>query len=235
MAQTIRIKRGTKATLPTTGMSVGEPHWTTDRGTLHVADAATTTLPLVPAVDDLTTLPSVDGSNDLLLIHDGSETTGQKEKKITFSAFKAALNIPAASTDELVAVVSGGTSGYLWGTTGSDGVLRAGSALDYTKDAGNGYVTFDLADNGVTTAKILNSAVTTVKINDLAVTTGKLAAGAVTNAKIGAGAVDTTQLAAGAVTNAKLDATALDLNATTFTGNGVTTQLDVAVIDGGTF
>lgn len=235
MAQTIRIKRGTKATLPTTGMATGEPHWTTDRGTLHVADSATTVLPLVPAIDDLTTLASVDGSNDLILIHDASQASGQKEKKITVSAFKDALNIPEAATDELVAVVSGGTSGYLWGTDGSDGVLRAGSSLDYTKDAGNAFVTFDLADDGVTTVKILDANVTTVKLANLAVTTAKLASGAVTTDKIANEAVDTAEIADGAVTNAKLDAAALSLNSTTFSGNGVTTELDLAVVDGGTF
>jgi hypothetical protein len=64
-----------------------------------------------------------------------------KEKKITFDAFKTALNIPAASTDELVAVVSGGTAGYIWGTDGTDGVLRMNTSMSWTKDAGNGFVT----------------------------------------------------------------------------------------------
>jgi hypothetical protein len=136
-----QLKRGLKANLPSTGMLAGEPLVTTDRGTLHVATGTTTKLPVVPALDDLTTLASVDGTSDLVLIHDASEAAGQKEKKITFNAFKTALNIPASSTDEKVAVVSGGTAGYLWGTDGTDGVIRLNSSLSWTKDAGNGYVT----------------------------------------------------------------------------------------------
>ncbi len=108
----IQLKRGLKANLPTTGMLAGEPLVTTDRGTLHVATDATTKLPVVPAIDDLTTLASISGAADLLLIHD-ADGVGQKEKKITFDAFKAALNIPAGSSDEKVAVVAGGTAGYI--------------------------------------------------------------------------------------------------------------------------
>jgi hypothetical protein len=137
----LQLKRGLKANLPTTGMLAGEPLVTTDRGTLHVATAATTKLALVPAIEDLTTLASVDGAADLVLIHDASEASGQKEKKITFDAFKTALNIPAGSADEKVAIVSGGTAGYIWGTDGTNGVIRLNSSLSWTKDAGNGFVT----------------------------------------------------------------------------------------------
>jgi hypothetical protein len=146
----LQLKRGLKANLPSTGMLAGEPHVTTDRGTLHVATDATTKLPVVPAVDDLTTLASVDGAADLILIHDASESSGQKEKKITFNAFKAALNVPDSDTDEKVAVVSGGTAGYIWGTDGTNGVIRLNSSLSWTKDAGNGYVTIavDTVDGG---------------------------------------------------------------------------------------
>lgn len=146
----LQLKRGLKANLPTTGMLAGEPHVTTDRGTLHVATDATTKLAVVPAVDDLTTLASVDGTADLILIHDASEASGQKEKKITFNSFKSALNIPASSTDEKVAVVSGGTAGYIWGTDGTNGVIRLNSSLSWTKDAGNGFVTIavDTVDGG---------------------------------------------------------------------------------------
>lgn len=136
----IQLKRGLKAALPTSGMLAGEPLVTTDRGTLHVATDATTKLPIVPAIDDLTTLAAIDGAADLVLIHD-ADGTGQKEKKVTFNAFKAALNIPEASTDEKVAVVSGGTSGFVWGTDGTDGVIRLNSSLSWTKDAGNAFVT----------------------------------------------------------------------------------------------
>mgnify|MGYP003459458780 FL=1 len=146
----IQLRRGLKANLPTSGMLAGEAHVTTDRGTLHVATDTTTKVPIVPAIDDLTTLASVDGTADLLIIHDAS-ATGQKEKKITFDSFKTALNIPLASTDEKVAVVSGGTSGYVWGTDGTDGVLRMNSSMSWSKDAGNGFVTLAVGtvDGGV--------------------------------------------------------------------------------------
>jgi hypothetical protein len=137
----LQLKRGLKANLPTTGMLAGEPLITTDRGTLHVATDATTKLPVVPAVEDLATLASIDGAADLVLIHDASEASGQKEKKITFDSFKTALNIPAGSTDEKVAIVSGGTAGYIWGTDGTNGVIRLNSSLSWTKDAGNSFVT----------------------------------------------------------------------------------------------
>lgn len=141
MSQRIQLKRGLKANLPSTGMLAGEPHITTDRGTLHVATDPTTKLPVVPAIDDLTTLSSISGADDLLIIHDASQASGQKEKKITFDAFKTALNIPAGSTDEKVAVVAGGTAGYIFGTDGTDGVIRLNTTLSWTKDAGNGFVT----------------------------------------------------------------------------------------------
>lgn len=146
----IQLRRGLKANLPTSGMLAGEAHVTTDRGTLHVATDATTKIPVVPAIDDLTTLASIDGTADLLIIHDAS-ATGQKEKKITFDSFKTALNIPIASTDEKVAVVSGGTSGFIWGTDGTDGVLRMNSSMSWSKDAGNSFVTLAVGtvDGGV--------------------------------------------------------------------------------------
>lgn len=145
----IQLKRGLKAALPTTGMLAGEPLVTTDRGTLHVAIDATTKLPVVPAVDDLSIAGAVDGAADLLMIHDAS-ATGQKERKITFNDFKTALNIPAGSSDEKVAVISGGTAGYIWGTDGTDGVVRLNSSLSWTKDAGNAFVTLavDIVDGG---------------------------------------------------------------------------------------
>lgn len=136
----VQIKRGLKANLPTSGLLAGEQLFTTDRGTLHVATDATTTLPIVPPIDDLVTLAAIDGAADLILIHDAS-ATGAKEKKILFNDFKSALNIPAASTDELVAVVSGGTAGYIWGTDGTNGIIRMNTSMAWTKDAGNGYVT----------------------------------------------------------------------------------------------
>ena len=141
----IQLKRGVKANLPTSGMLSGEPLVTTDRGTLHVATDATTKLAIVPAIDDLSTLASINGATDLILIHD-ADGTGQKEKKITFNAFKTALNIPAGTTDEKVAVVSGGTSGFIWGTDGTDGVIRLNSSMSWTKAAGNAFVTLAVGD-----------------------------------------------------------------------------------------
>ena len=141
----IQLKRGLKANLPSTGMLAGEPMVTTDRGTLHVATDATTKLPIVPAIDDLTTLAAIDGAADLVMVHD-ADGTGQKEKKITFNAFKTALNIPAGSTDEKVAIVAGGTAGYIWGTDGTNGVVRMNSSMSWTKDAGNAFVTLAVGD-----------------------------------------------------------------------------------------
>jgi len=143
--QRIQIKRGAKANLPTTGMLAGELMVTTDRGTLHIATDATTKLPIVPAIDDLTTLASISGADDLILIHDASEAAAPKEKKITFNAFKTALNIPSSDSDEKVAVVAGGTSGYIYGTNGTDGIIRMSTGLSMTKDSGSGFVTLDVA------------------------------------------------------------------------------------------
>lgn len=143
--QRIKLKRGLHTNLPTSGMEAGEPHLTTDRGTLHAAIDATTKLPVVPAIDDLSTLGSIDGASDLLILHDASEASGQKEKKITFNSFKSALAIPPGSTDEQVAVVDGGTPGFLWGTDGTDGVIRMGTSTSWTKDASNGFVTIDVS------------------------------------------------------------------------------------------
>ena len=141
----IQTKRGVKSALPTTGMLAGELMVTTDQGTLHVATAATTSLPVVPAIDDLTAIGAVAGSTDLLLIHDASEASAQKAKKITFADFKTALSIPPESTDEKFAVVSGGTAGYPWGADGTDGVIRLHSSLSWTLDASNNFVTLSAA------------------------------------------------------------------------------------------
>ncbi len=145
MAQRLQLRRGLKANLPTEGMLPGEAHVTIDRGTLHVAKDAASRLPIVPAIEDLVGLSSVDGLSDFLIIHDASEDAGQKEKKITFANLKAALNIPDASTDEKTALVSGGTSGYLYGTDGADGILRMGSSMSWEKDSSNNFVTFNVS------------------------------------------------------------------------------------------
>jgi hypothetical protein len=135
-----QLKRGLSANLPADAMLPGEPHFAIDRGTLHVATGAATRLPVVPPIDELETVPAVDGAADLLLIHDAS-ATGRKEAKISVNAFRAALNIPVGAADEKVAIVAGGTAGYLWGTDGTNGVLRLNPSLSWTKDNGNGFVT----------------------------------------------------------------------------------------------
>jgi hypothetical protein len=136
----IQIKRGLKANLPSSGMLAGEQHFATDRSSVHIALDATTLQPVVPPIDDLGSIGAIDGVSDLLIIHDAS-ATGIKEKKVTFADFKTALNIPASDTDEKVAVVAGGTSGYLWGTDGTDGVLRMNTSMEMTKDASNNFIT----------------------------------------------------------------------------------------------
>lgn len=141
----IQMKRGLKANLPTASMLAGEAHFTTDRGTLHVATGATTRLAVVPAIDDLATVAAVDGAADFLMLHDAS-AVGQKETKITVNAFKAALNIPASDLDEKAAIVAGGTSGYIWGSNGTDGVIRLNASMAWTKDAGNAFVTLAVGD-----------------------------------------------------------------------------------------
>ena len=140
----IQLKRGQHANLPTAGMLVGEPLITIDRGNLFVATDATTKIPVAPAIDALSALGSI-ATGDLLVVHDVSENSGQAEKRITFDAFKTALNIPEGSSDELVAVVEGGGSGYLWGTDGSDGVLRMGASMSWEKDGGDAFVTVNVS------------------------------------------------------------------------------------------
>ena len=139
---TVQIKRGLKANIPTSSLLVGEQFFATDKHSLHVATDATTTVPVVPPIADLTTLAAIEGAADLLIMHDATDAL---EKKITFTDFKTALNIPESSTDEKVAVVSGGTAGYLWGTTGADGILRMSASMTWTKDAGNGFATLAVA------------------------------------------------------------------------------------------
>lgn len=139
----IQHRRGTHANLPTTGMLAGELMITTDRRNLHVAEDATTRFTPTPQIDALTTMGAVNSSSDLLLIHD-ADATGQRERKITVQAFRDALNIPEGSGDEKVAVTPGGTAGYLFGTDGTDGVVRMGPGMAWTKDTGNAYVTLEV-------------------------------------------------------------------------------------------
>lgn len=142
----IRHKRGLKSALPSSALLSGEIYLTTDRRTLHFPTDATTMVGVVPAIDDLSAIGAVNGAADFLIMHD-ADGSGVKEKKILFNDFKTALAIPAGSSDEKVAVISGGTPGFVWGTDGTDGVLRMNTSMSWTKDAGNGFVT--LAVNNV--------------------------------------------------------------------------------------
>jgi hypothetical protein len=153
MATRIQLKRGAHVNLPTTGMLAGEPLVTTDKNNLFVATDATTKITPTPDVSLLTTLSSVDGAADLLLVHDASETSGQREKKMTFAAFKGALNIPASSTDEKVAAVAGGTADYLFGTDASDGVIRGSNSISLTLDNSSNFarVAVEVVDGGTFT------------------------------------------------------------------------------------
>ncbi len=136
----VQQKRGLFANLPSSSLLPGQVFFTTDRQTAHFPTDATTMVPVVPAIDALDALASVDGAADLLIMHDAS-AAGVKEKRITFNSFKTALNIPAESSDEKVSVVDGGTAGFIFGTDGTDGILRMNTSMAMTKDAGNAFVT----------------------------------------------------------------------------------------------
>ena len=152
MALTIKLRRGTKTQLNSlnSGMAAGEPLFVTDTHELYVATGATTRKPAVVDIggldDQFTSSAQIEKEVDLLYMYDvniASPFTGQvKARKITFSQFKTALNIPEASTDELVAVNDSGTPGYLG--NGSDGVLRAGNGLAATVHVSNDYVTYNI-------------------------------------------------------------------------------------------
>ena len=80
-------------------MLAGEAHFTTDVARCMWQPVQRPKLPVVPAIDDLTTIAAVDGAADFLILHDAS-AAGQKEGKITVNAFKTALNIPSSDLDE---------------------------------------------------------------------------------------------------------------------------------------
>jgi hypothetical protein len=141
--QRIQLRRGLDENLPNSGMLEGEPLVTLDRGNIHIATEATVRKPITPAIEDLASIGTINGAADLLIIHD-ADGSGQKEKKVTVNDLKEAFNIPPASTDEKVAVVSGATAGYIWGTDGTDGIFRMGSSMKWTKDGGNAFVTLDV-------------------------------------------------------------------------------------------
>ena len=146
----IRVRRGNKSSVPTSGMLPGDLLVAKDQGEMFMATDSVSKVAIVPPVSDLNTLPAFDPANDLMLVWDASETSTIKAKKTTLAALKTSFNIPAASTDEKVAVVAGGTSGYIYGTDGTNGVVRTGPSIKMTKDSSNGFVTLavDIIDCG---------------------------------------------------------------------------------------
>jgi len=145
MTLRIKVRQGLKAALPTTGMEVGEPLFCTDTQELYFATAATTKVPVKTDLEPLDAIGTI-ANDDLLLMSDTSVAAGSpRQKKVAFSDFKTALNIPAGSSDEKVATASGATAGYL-GTNGTDGVLRTDAAgLKMVAGGSNAYVTLGLS------------------------------------------------------------------------------------------
>ncbi len=145
MAVTLKLRQGFKAAIPTTGMTVGEPLYSTDTQELYIATGATTKAPAAIDVSAYGAIGAV-ATDDLIYMYDVSVAAdGIKAKKITFDDFKTALNIPTSSTDEKVAAISGATAGYL-GTDGTDGILRADAAgLKMVAGGSNAFVTLGLS------------------------------------------------------------------------------------------
>ena len=143
MALTIKMRQGLKGSLPTTGITVGEPLWCTNTNELYVGVGATDKMPVnidIPAMDAMGTV----ADDDVIYMYDMSEPdTSTRGRKITFDDFKTALNIPPGSTDEKVATASGATAGYL-GTNGTDGVLRAGTGIRMIPGTSNAFTTMSL-------------------------------------------------------------------------------------------
>lgn len=141
----IQFKQGTKAQLTggLTGLIVGEPLFCNDSFELFVGKTANTTDVFRQDYTKFEAIGAV-ASDDLISMYDVSaDPATPRQKRITFSDFKTALNIPAGVSDEKVACASGATAGYL-GTTGSDGVLRTGTGIKITAGASNAYITLDL-------------------------------------------------------------------------------------------
>lgn len=144
MAVQLNFKKGLKAVLPSSGLVVGEPLYSTDTKELNIADSTTTSVPVGIDIAAHGAIGVV-ASDDLVLMHDVSVAAGSpKNKKITFDDFKTALNIPTSSSDEKVSTTSGATAGYL-GTDGTDGILRVDSAgLKIVAGGSNAFVTLGL-------------------------------------------------------------------------------------------
>lgn len=146
MATIIKIRQGTRAQLDSLSstMNAGELLYCTDTNELYVGTGSTTKAPIMIDATALSAIGAV-ADDDIIYMEDTSATAGTvKGKKITFANFKTALNIPAGSSDEKVACASGATAGYL-GTSGSDGVLRAGTGISMTAGGSNAYTTLALS------------------------------------------------------------------------------------------
>lgn len=88
----LQVRRGNQADLPVTGLLTGEPLFSLDRGTLHIASGETTPVPITPAVDLLTTMSeAIVPADDFIMITDAS-ATGQKERKVTIDALSAVFS-----------------------------------------------------------------------------------------------------------------------------------------------
>lgn len=145
----IRLKNGLAAGLPTSSLNAGEMLVTTDALNAWFSVDASTLKTLTPAVESLTELlgADMDNATDFLMVHDAS-ATGQKEKRMSIAEFKSTF---AAASDEKVSAVAAGTPGYLFGTDGTDGVLRAGAGLSFSLDVSDDFVTLNVTEiNGGT-------------------------------------------------------------------------------------
>lgn len=138
----IKLKHGLAAGLPTSSLNTGEVLITSDNLNLWFSVDASTLKTLTPAVESLTELlgADLDNATDFFMIHD-ADATGQKEKRMSIAEFKSTF---AAASDERVAAVAAGTPGYLFGTDGTDGVLRAGAGLAFSLDASDDFVTLNV-------------------------------------------------------------------------------------------
>lgn len=147
--QRIQIKRGTKASKPTTGTLNGELHLTTDALNLYTGNVSGSLSPITPPVAELQNITSgtIDINNDLLMLTDVSEN-GQQEKNVKIIDFKTALNIPPASTDEKVATASGKTAGYLSEIIDNTATHHV-EAIFSTLRVPDGKVTFDVKDGAL--------------------------------------------------------------------------------------
>lgn len=52
----------------------------------------------------------------------------------------------SASSPGTLATISGATQGYIWGTDGTNGVVRMSASMGWSKDASNNFVTLAVGD-----------------------------------------------------------------------------------------